>query len=65
MIAVSRFVARFLRRRGVELDRLRRFRDADLARSTQEMAWTPAELSMMAQAEKLARVSRRLTEGGA
>lgn len=64
MIAVTRFVARFLRRRGVALTRLRRFCAMDKLRSSEMFSWTPAELAMMARAEKLARVSRRLTEGG-
>jgi len=55
-----RFFKRLLRYRRVALNRLRRFCAADLARSTDTFAWTTAELRMMAQAEKLARVSRRI-----
>ena len=65
MQTISRFVARFLRRRGLPVDRLRRFCAADQARSWESWSWTSAELGMMAQAEKLALVSRRLPQGGA
>jgi len=60
MKVFTRLVTRFLRPRGISLDRLRRFARADLERSSGSFSWTAAELRMMAQTEKLASVSRRV-----